>query len=1023
MNLCSTQVLRRSGMIKRAVASTGVVALLLGFMGSCRSELKYGFGQWDASVYGNHRVVIHVAKQAEAVFVRIPWRRRDPDPGKKEILILAGESQQKVHNVLRLEINREFGALVFQPGSGPGDYHVYTHAYLMEGRRNYPTVTYLETDSQVEKAWLERNGLSQDLTSDSPLIRRLPQGKVLEFQSIDEFNSFYPMEIIATEEEKKLLLRQNPEASFLLFPEDRRFPVRMTQDLPLRWIQTGSADVFRATADRNEFFAFQIGVYACRSALQDLKVDFHDLKATAADFVISADQISCFNTGGMDWKGEPFLKYLAVPEGQVQVLWCGIQIPEQAEPGKYQGDVTVVSRGLPPKNIRLQLNVTSKILEDSGDGEPQKHSRLRWLNSRLGLDTTLVSPYTPLRLEDRTIHCLGRSVELNELGFPERIQSYFTPEVTSVGSQGQDILSGPIQLVVFDGSGRRLTWNEAGMNFDTIGDARVQWHMQSQSGPLIMECKSQMEFDGYLDFQVTIKSQRDVSLSDIALVVPLLKQNARYMLGMGMKGGFRPEAFQWRWKPEHNQDSLWLGDVHAGLQCGFRDDQYSRPLNTNFYLLKPLIMPQSWWNQGKGGCEFHEDRGNSVLLKAFSGSRELAAGDILHYYFSLRITPFRPLNTRKHWNTRYYHRFEPLETIAAAGANTINVHHATDINPFINYPFLRPLEMKDYVDQAHAKGMKVKIYYTVRELTNRAPELFALRSLGDEIFFPGQGGGYAWLQEHLNPNYIAAWFVPDLKDAAVINSGTSRWHNYYVEGLNWLVNNVGIDGLYIDDVAFDRIVMQRVRRILDRGRPGALIDLHSANQFNIRDGFVNSANLYMEHFPYIDRLWFGEYFDYNASPEYWLLEVSGIPFGLMGEMLQDGGNPWRGMLYGMTSRLPWAGDPRPLWKIWDEFNIQDSRMIGYWSPSCPVKTGRSDILATAYVQDGRSLISLAGWADRDTAVELQIDWGALGMDPSQVSLSAPYIPDFQEEARFSAGDPILIPAGKGKLIILSQDFD
>jgi len=79
-----------------------------------------------------------------------------------------------------------------------------------------------------------------------------------------------------------------------------------------------------------------------------------------------------------------------------------------------------------------------------------------------------------------------------------------------------------------------------------------------------------------------------------------------------------------------------------------------------------------------------------------------------------------------------------------------------------------------------------------------------------------------------------------------------------------------------------------------------LIDLHSANQYNPRDGYASSANLYLEHFPYLDRLWFGEYFDYNSQPDYWLIEISGIPFGLMGEMLEKGGNPWRGMIYGMT---------------------------------------------------------------------------------------------------------------------------
>ncbi|MCP4711838.1 MAG: hypothetical protein GY869_24730, partial [Planctomycetes bacterium] len=178
--------------------------------------------------------------------------------------------------------------------------------------------------------------------------------------------------------------------------------------------------------------------------------------------------------------------------------------------------------------------------------------------------------------------------------------------------------------------------------------------------------------------------------------------------------------------------------------------------------------------------------------------------------------------TKGQWETRYYHSYRPIEQVARIGANTINNHHANEINPYINYPFIRPSHMKEYIDTAHQEDLKVKIYYTVRELTNRAPELFALRSLGDEVLSYGDGGGYSWLQEHLGDNYIAAWFVPRLTDAAVINSGVSRWHNYYVEGLSWLTQNVGIDGLYIDDVAFDRTSMKRVRKILDRNSPGAL---------------------------------------------------------------------------------------------------------------------------------------------------------------------------------------------------------
>jgi hypothetical protein len=413
---------------------------------------------------------------------------------------------------------------------------------------------------------------------------------------------------------------------------------------------------------------------------------------------------------------------------------------------------------------------------------------------------------------------------------------------------------------------------------------------------------------------------------------------------------------------------------------------------------------------------------SGVLVAASSGPRRIEAGDTLYFNFNLLLTPFKPIDPKAHFATRFFHAFKPVEEVAETGANTINVHHANAINPYINYPFLRPAEMKRYIDEAHARGMKVKIYYTIRELSNRCVELFALRSLGDEIFSKGPGGGFSWLQEHLVSDYIAAWFVPELKDAAIINSGMSRWHNYYLEGLNWLVRNVGIDGLYIDDVAFDRTTMKRVRKILDRGRPGSLIDLHSANQFNPRDGFASSANLYLEHFPFLNRLWFGEYFDYNSGPDYWLVEISGIPFGLLGEMLEGGGNPWRGMIYGMTNRLPWSGqNPGRIWKIWDEFGIGEARMIGYWSADCPVRTDNPDVPATAYVREGKTLISLASWATEIVRCRIRIDWEALGLDGPSARLHAPEIPDFQVEADFKPDDWIQVEPGKGWLLELKSD--
>ncbi|MBE0460438.1 MAG: hypothetical protein IBX60_02215 [Candidatus Aminicenantes bacterium] len=982
-------------------------------------EIHFGVGSWAEDVYGNHRVVIHVDSKSDAVWLHVPWRRRDYHPEKKNIILIDAQTEKRIENICRVNINREFGDIVFQPVSVPGDYYLYYMPYEMTGSKNYPTVIYPEPEEAADTEWLKKNSLDKK-NNYFQKLSNFPKARVLEIQTIDEFNSFYPMEVIATADETEELLNKHAGSRFLLFPEDRKYPIKMTDDLPLRWIKKGPQESFVGTAARGEFYAYQIGVYACKNNIPDIDISFKELMCLQTGTLIPSSASRCFNKGGIDWIGKPFTKIYSVDKGKILPLWCGVQIPEEVLPGEYKGEVTITPSGMEPKKLSIILEIKDEIIEDAGDNEPWRHSRLRWLDSEIALDDGIVGPFIPMKVNGSTVSCLGRNVSIAKSGLPESIQSFFSPEVTDFREKAIEILVSPMELKIETIDNKVLPWKSDGIRIVKNNEGAVVWESKNTAGPLVMICRAQMEFDGSIEFLVNLHARETINVNDIRLEIPISKEVAKYMMGMGVKGGIRPAEFHWKWDPKKNQDSVWIGDVNAGIQCSFRDENYSRPLNTNFYHSKPLIMPRSWCNDGKGGCAIIDFDELTVLISAYSGNRTIKAGEELNYNFNMLLTPFKCLDTEHQWNIRFYHHFSPVEEIAKTGANTINVHHANEINPYINYPFLRPKEMKAYIDGAHAKGMKVKIYYTVRELSNRAPELFALRTLGDEIFSYGPGGGFSWLQEHLVSNYITGWFVPKLKDAAIINSGVSRWHNYYLEGLNWLVRNVGIDGLYIDDVAFDRNIMKRVRKILDRGREGALIDLHSANQFNPRDGFANSANLYLEHFPYLNRLWFGEYFDYDSPPDFWLIEISGIPFGLMGEMLQDGGNPWRGMLYGMTARFPWSGNPTHLWKAWDGFGIEESKMFGYWSPSTPVKIDNNDILATAYVKKGSTLISIASWAKKRVSVHIKIDWNVLGITPEKAQFYAPFIKDFQDQATFVPTDSIPVDPGKGWLLIVSE---
>lgn len=966
----------------------------------------YGTGTWDADSLGNHRFVVSVDKPGDAVLATLDWRRRDLNPADKNVIVIDATTGRQITNVCRFTVNREKGEIAFQPQTAPGEYYIYYLKNVMSGSRYYPTVTYPPFQNTASAEWVKKNKLG---AKNAPI---LPAARVVQYQAIDHFNSFYPMEVIATAAETSALLKSRPSESYILFTEDRRYPIRMTTDIPYKWIADKRHDSFDGNADKGEYYTFQLGVWAARSSVERLHVDFSELTNVATGEQIAASSFTCFNTGGTDVTGAVFEKNCSVEKGKVQALWIGTQIPEHLTAGTYQGTLTVSADNSESKSVEVSITVSENVIANHGDNEPWRHSRLRWLNSQIGFDDEVIAPYTPLVMKDKTIQCLGREVALAPSGLPAKITSYFKETMTGIGKEGRALLANPIDLAADGG-----TWENLDFEVTKRKQGAIAWKALNQNSRFMMELEGVMEADGNIEYKVTLIAREDASIGNIALCTQLTPGVARYMMGLGEKGGYCPKTLDWKWDVKKNQDAAWLGDVNAGLQLRLYDNTYERPLNTNFYHQKPLHMPASWCNEGKGGISI-SNAIDGTLLNAYSGKREVKKGDKLYYYFNLAITPFRPLDTEKQWRDRYYHSYEFIDKIEQYGANVINIHHANAINPFINYPFLRTKEMKAFIDGAHARNKKVKIYNTVRELSNSCVEIFALRSLGNEIFSEGPGGGFSWLQEHLDSNYIGAWFVPQLKDAAIVNSGVSRWHNYYMEGLDWLVKNIGIDGLYIDDLAFDRMSMKRVRKILNRTNPGALIDLHSANQFNNKDGFANSANLYLEHFAYLDRLWFGEYFDYDLPPEFWMVEVSGIPYGVMSEMLWEGGNKWRGMLYGITPRSPGESDNRPTWKLWDDFGISKSEMIGYWVKDNPVKTNSEKTLATIYRHMGKkTLISIATWEETDAIVTLSIDWAKLGLDPAKVTIYAPSVENFQAEASWKPGQSITVPKGKGLLLI------
>jgi len=181
-------------------------------------------------------------------------------------------------------------------------------------------------------------------------------------------------------------------------------------------------------------------------------------------------------------------------------------------------------------------------------------------------------------------------------------------------------------------------------------------------------------------------------------------------------------------------------------------------------------------------------------------------------------------------------------------------------------------------------------------------------------------------------------------------------------------------------------------------------------------------NQYTGFFPYVDRLWFGEGFQYNQmNPDEWFVTFSGIPFGVMSEMLQDGGNRFLGMLYGATARHSYGPfSPVPVWDLWRSFGIEDAKMIGYWNDLCPVRTDNLSVKATVYTKPGKALVSIGNFDTQEQETRLSIDWKALGLDPEKARITAPEVQDFQNARQFKPDEPIPVKPKEGWLLLIEE---
>lgn len=970
---------------------------------------------WDRSL-GSHRVILqtgNLPQGTRAVSASIDWRRPDPAPEKKALVIHDLKSGKPIPNVRIDHLSAESTQFTFEPVSGPGEYAVYFLPVQLEGGA-FPVGKYLPPSSAADAAWLKDH-------APSPAAAASP----LRWEAVSAHDAWTAAEIIASSAELTALRSASGNLAAAIVPKDAR-SIRMTHTLSRELALAGTANTpTRLSARPGEAFVFPVVIWSPDRDLSGVTASF-----SGPATWLNPASITCLSTHRTDWNGIASVIPVSVPRTTPRVLWFSTTIPDK--PGSTSLSLKfLLPDGSPAANLlTLEIEAAGPPIADHGDSDPQSLSRLRWLNSTTAVDDEPVKGYSPLEITGHTIRCLGRSIDLGDDGLPVQIRSHFNKAITRILDQPTaTLLASPARFSVTSASATQtLTGN--GLKFTRQTPWSVEWSASLHGMGLHANLLGRMEGDGSVNYRIAFDTATDqpVSIDSLQLDIPRLAATTEFILGLQQETGSFPadQSISWQWDtPNRHQDSLWLGSVNGGLRLQLKAENYVRPSVNIHYKRRPLNDPSSWNASGKGGLRVSPEQpspaGPIRQVTAFSGPLTITKGHPLHFNFDLLITPFHTLRTAEQWSDRYYHTGQVpkdvdkyLDAAKTASASVVNIHQGNWLNPYINYPFLTADRLAAFASAAHDRGMRAKYYYTVRELSNWCPELFAFRSMDSEILMSGTGGGHPWGEEHLHGNYWQAWFEPGTQDVSFLTQPMSRFHNYYIEGLRWLCQNAGCDGIYLDDIAYDRSIMLRARKVLDRFSPrGGLIDLHSWNEFHEGGAWAHCPNIFMDSMPFVDRLWFGEGHHYSGPPaDHFLVELSGIPFGLMGEMLEGGGNPWLGLVFGTTGRLGWGGNPSEVWKLWDDFGVQNSEFTGWWAADeCPVQSPDPAVKASVWKKPEATMVAVANFSSESKPASLAINWQALGLDPAKAKLFFPALTHMRQKAAWLSPDrlPILRP--------------
>jgi hypothetical protein len=277
--------------------------------------------------------------------------------------------------------------------------------------------------------------------------------------------------------------------------------------------------------------------------------------------------------------------------------------------------------------MKAVLRATDGTVTDiaTGDFEPRD---LPWQNNRLGQDSEVIPPFTPIRATGTTLTCWGREHNLAASGFP-----------STITSRGIDVLAGPIQLTGqwADGTPIELSPTRGSVTFSKREEHEVQFTAESAADTLRVQVHGLMEQDGMIKYELDLVPQQAAGLRRLSLEIPLAVDTymhcARDRIRVNCEWSFLPEGDGVLWRSGQKENVrgihgtfapfVWVGGEKAGL-CWFADND------------------RGWVNSETSDCLEIIRTGGRTVLRVNIVAPPATITAPRHIVFGIQATPVRP---------------------------------------------------------------------------------------------------------------------------------------------------------------------------------------------------------------------------------------------------------------------------------------------------------------------------------------------------------------------------------------------